>query len=538
MIATAGSPAKRDHLRGLGVRHVFDSRDLAWADAVLDLTGGRGVDVVLNSLTGAALTRGLDVLSEDGRFLEVGKKDIHGGRRLDLRPFRKSISFAAVDVEGLVMRRPERFARILRAVWDEVVAGRIRPLPVIPFTFDRAAEALRAMSHGDHIGKFVLHEPHLVRRVVADPLSYGSFRADGSYLITGGLGALGLSLAEHLAERGATALALLGRSEPGPEAAARVEALRAAGVTVSVARADVADEAALAAVLHRIRAELPPLRGVFHAAGILDDGVVQGLDAAQVARVLAPKVDGARHLDRLTADDPLELFVMFSSAAGLVGNVGQAAYAAANTYLDALAVAHAARGPPGLSVQWGSFEAVGLAAVSENRGARLADRGMAPFPAADAWRALEEFLCDGETVVGYLSLDARRWFETYPATASLPSWSGLAAAGRSTGSATPGAFRQRLAACAPEGRADLVEQRVRLLAGRVLRIGADSIDRETPLKSLGLDSLMSLELRNRLEVEFGLKLSPTLLWTYASLRPLSQALMERVGAGLTDGEQR
>ncbi|WP_327316424.1 type I polyketide synthase [Streptomyces sp. NBC_01235] len=538
VIATAGSPAKRDHLRGLGVRHVFDSRDLAWADAVLDLTGGRGVDVVLNSLTGAALTRGLDVLAEDGRFLEVGKKDIYGGRRLDLHAFRKGISFAAVDLEGLVMRRPERFTRILHAVWDEVAAGRIRPLPVIPHTFDRAAEALRAMSHGDHIGKFVLHEPHRVRRVVADPLSYGSFRPDGSYLITGGLGDLGLSLAEHLAERGATALVLLGRSEPSPEAAARVEALRAAGVTVSVARADIADEAALAAVLPRIRAELPPLRGVFHAAGILDDGLVQGLDAAQVTRVLAPKVDGARHLDRLTADDPLDLFVMFSSAAGLVGNVGQAAYAAANTYLDALAVARRHAGRPGLSVQWGSFDGMGLAARSENRGARLADRGMPPFPAADAWRALEEFLRDGETVVGYLSLDARRWFETYPATASLPSWSGLAAAGQSTGSATGGAFRQRLAACAPEGRPDLVEQRVRHLAGRVLRIAADSVDRETPLKSLGLDSLMSLELRNRLEADFGLKLSPTLLWTYASLRPLSQALMERVEAELADGEKR
>ncbi|MFG3141023.1 SDR family NAD(P)-dependent oxidoreductase [Streptomyces sp. NPDC048211] len=538
VIATAGSAAKRDHLRGLGVRHVFDSRDLTWADAVLDLTGGRGVDVVLNSLTGAALTRGLDVLAEDGRFLEAGKKDIHGGRRLDLRTFRKGTSFAAIDLEGLVMRRPERFARVLHAVWDEVTAGRIRPLPVIPYTFDQAAEAMRAMSHGAHIGKFVLHEPHRVRQVVADPLPHGSFRADGTYLITGGLGDLGLSLAEHLAERGATALALLGRSEPGPEATARVETLRAAGVRVSVARADVAEEAALAAALHRIRAELPPLRGVFHAAGILDDGVVQRLEAGQVARVLAPKADGARHLDRLTADDPLDLFVMFSSAAGLVGNVGQAAYAAANAYLDALAAARRHAGRPATSVQWGSFDGMGLAARSENRGARLADRGMAPFPAADAWQALEEFLRAGETVVGYLELDAQRWFETFPATASLPSWSGLAAAGLSTGSATGGAFRQRLAACAPEGRSDLVEQRVRHLAGRVLRIAADSIDRETPLKSLGLDSLMSLELRNRLEADFGLKLSPTLLWTYTSLRPLSQELMERVGAELVDGEKR
>ncbi|MEU2059732.1 type I polyketide synthase [Streptomyces sp. NPDC013455] len=536
VIATAGSPDKRAHLRGLGVRHVFDSRDLAWADAVLEVTGGRGVDVVLNSLTGAALTRGLDVLAEDGRFVEVGKKDIHGGRRLELGAFRKGIGFAAVDLEGLVMRRPERFARIFHAVWDEVAAGRVRPLPVTAYGFDRAAEALRAMSRGDHIGKFVLHEPHRVRRVVADPLPEGRFRADGGYLITGGLGDLGLSLAEHLAGRGATALALLGRSEPGQDAAARIEALRAAGTTVCVQRADVSDAAALERALDRVRAELPPLRGVFHAAGLLDDGVVENLSAEQVERVLAPKADGARHLDRLTADDPLDLFVLFSSAAGLVGNVGQAAYAAANTYLDALAVARRHAGRPALSVQWGTFDAIGLAARSEARGARLADRGMAAFPAADAWRALEGFLRDGETVVGHLSLDPRRWVETYPAVAGLPSWSRLLTSGRHTGPAG-GGFAERFAACPPEDRAALVEERVRELAGRVLRIAADSMDRETPFKSLGLDSLMSLELRNRLEAEFGLRLSPTLLWTYSSLRPLAQVLTERL-AEAAEGEKR
>lgn len=427
VIATAGSAAKRAYLRELGIEHVFDSREPSWADAVRARTGGRGVDVVLNSLTGAALTRGLEVLAEDGRFIEVGKKDIHGERTLGLAPFRKGVSFAAVDLEGLVMRRPDRFARLFRAVWDEVEAGRLSALPVTQYTFDDAAEALRAMSHGDHIGKFVLHAPQSVERVVADPLPHGRFRADGSYLITGGLGDLGLSLAEHLVARGATALALLGRSEPSGRAAERIAALREAGARVSVVHADVADATSLDLALARIRAELPALRGVFHAAGVLSDAVVRNLDEAGVARVLAPKLDGAAELDRLTANDPLDLFVLFSSAAGLVGNVGQSAYAAANTSMDALATARRAAGRPALSVQWGTFDGIGLAARSAERGDRLADRGMDGFEAAEAWRALESFLTDGESVVGYVALDPRRWFETYPAAAGLPSWSQLRA---------------------------------------------------------------------------------------------------------------
>ncbi|MFE9929938.1 SDR family NAD(P)-dependent oxidoreductase [Streptomyces sp. NPDC005533] len=527
VIATAGSAAKRSYLRELGVEHVFDSRDPSWADAVRARTGGRGVDVVLNSLTGAALARGLEVLAEDGRFVEVGKKDIHGERTMGLAPFRKAVSFAAVDLEGLVMRRPERFARLFRAVWDAVEAGLLTALPVTHYTFADAPEALRAMSHGDHIGKFVLFGPHTVDRVVADPLPHGRFRPDGTYLVTGGLGDLGLSLAEHLVARGATALALLGRSAPTEEAAGRVAALRAAGARVSVLHADVADATSLGLALARVRGELPALRGVFHAAGVLSDAVVRNLDAAGVARVLAPKADGAAELDRLTANDPLDLFVLFSSAAGLVGNVGQSAYAAANTYMDALATARRAAGRPALSVQWGTFDGIGLAARAADRGDRLADRGMDGFEPAEAWQALESFLGDGESVVGYVALDPRRWFETYPAAAGRPSWSLLRATG-DPAAGSGGDFRQLLDGCAPEERLTVVEDRVRRLAGRVLRLPAESIDRETPLKSLGLDSLMSLELRNRLEADFGLRLSPTLLWTYGALRPLAGALVERL----------
>ncbi len=530
ILATAGSERKREFLRGLGIADVFDSRSLGWGDAVLAATGGRGVDVVLNSLTGAAIPLGLEVLAEDGRFVEVGKKDIYNGRAIALTAFKKGISLATVDLAGLMARRPQRFARLLAEVWKLVEDGGIEPLPTIPYGFADAAEALRAMSHGSHIGKFVLVDPGTVASVAPEPLPAGRFRADGTYVLSGGLGALGLSLAQYLAERGAGAIALLGRSAPSEYAAERISALRERGVQVRTVAVDVTDANSLDAALAELRAELPPLRGVFHAAGLLDDATILNLQPEQLDRVIAPKVDGARNLDRATATDPLDLFVLFSSAAALIGNAGQAAYAAGNAYMDTLAEARRRRGLPGLSVQWGPFEDIGLAAADANRGARLSDRGMGGFTAEEAWPALARFLGRDQQVVGYVPLNLRQWFDAYPETAAQKSWSTLRQAAQDGGGAAAGSseFLAGLLAAAPDDRPALAEAKVRELAGRVLRLEPAAIDRETPFKALGLDSLMGLELRNRLEAAFGLKLSPTLLWTYGSTRALSEVLCERL----------
>ncbi|MFJ8577835.1 SDR family NAD(P)-dependent oxidoreductase [Micromonospora sp. NPDC093277] len=527
VVATAGSEAKRDHLRALGVADVFDSRDLGWAAQVRAATGGRGVDLVLNSLTGAAIPLGLDLLAEDGRFVEIGKKDIYAGRPIGLDAFRKGITLSAVDLAGLMDRRPERFGRLLADVWHRITDGTLSPLPTRVSPFAEAAEALREMSHGNHIGKLVVADPTTVGAVAAVPLPAGRLRPD-TYLISGGLGALGLSLAEFLVAHGAGGLVLLGRSAPNAAAQARVAALRRSAA-VEVLGCDVADEAALRRALDAVRGGLPPVRGVFHAAGLLDDATVGTLTAEQVRRVLAPKVDGALALEAVTADDPLDLFVLFSSAAALIGNAGQAAYGAANAWLDAFAEARRRAGRPALSVQWGPFGDVGLAAADENRGARLAERGMESFATDEAWPALLRMLGRDEPVVGYVPLNLRRWFDAYPDTAGLPSWQWLRAAARDGEAAGPShGFRAALLQAPAAERAPLAETKVRELAGRVLRLDADRVDRETPFKELGLDSLMGLELRNRLEQAFGLRLSPTLLWTYGTAQALAGALCEQL----------
>lgn len=527
VIATAGTEDKRRMLRESGIEHVFDSRDLSWGEGVLRATGGRGVDVVLNSLTGAAIGLGMRVLAEDGRFVEVGKKDIYQGRSLDLSEFRKGVSFAAVDLAGLMSRRPERFARLFAQVWEQVCAGTLVPLPYTERPFAEAADALRDMARGTHVGKIVLTDPDTVTSIAPEAMPDGALRGDGRYLVTGGLGALGLSLAEHMADRGAGALALVGRSAPTAEAEERIEALRERGIGVTTASVDVTDAAAVEKLLVGLREDGVPLCGVVHAAGLLDDATIATLTPQAVERVLGPKVDGARHLDALTAGDPLDLFVLFSSAAALVGNVGQAAYAAANAYLDSLAVARRHRGLPALSVQWGPFTDVGLAAADANRGDRLAERGMGGFTTSEAWSVLEELLAADGPVMGYVPLHLRRWFDAYPETAAQPSWE-LLKRGADGGGTEGDGFRSELLSTAAEERPALIEAKVRELAGRVLRLEADAVGRRTPFKEMGLDSLMSLELRNRLEVAFGLKLSPTLLWTYGSTDALVPVLNERL----------
>ena len=519
LAATAGD-ALHAHLAGV---ETFDTDDPAWPEQVRAATGGRGADIVLGRPAGVALAPGLEALAEDGRYVELGGP---GARSVDLAALPAGAGLDTVDVAGLLRRRPERFARALAAAWALVEAGELAPLPIRPRTFTEAPPADVAA------GTPVLLGPSTVDAVTAVPMPGGRFRADGTYLISGGLGALGLSLARYLAEHGAGALLLLGRSAPSAAAALEVERLRELGTTVRTVRCDVADAAGLHGALATARPGLPPLRGVVHAAGLLSDATIATMTERQLADVLAPKAAGARNLDNATTGDPLDLFVLFSSAAALVGNTGQAAYAAANAYLDAFAEARRRRGQPALSVQWGPFAGIGLAATDEQRGARLAERGMGGFPAEEAWPALARMLERDRPVTGYVPIDLRQWFDAYPDTAALGSWQLLHAASRDGGRGAGGGgeFLARLLAAAPEARTAPAEEKIRELAGRVLRLDPARIEADSPFKALGLDSLMSLELRNRLEAAFGTRLSPTLLWAYGNPRALAEALCAQLPA--------
>lgn len=533
VLAVAAGDEERAWLGTAGAERVLDARDLSWAGAVRDATGGRGADVVLGPSGGSDLAYALEAVAEYGRVIAVTEHGAGtGNASFDPAGFRQGVSVTSLDPAGLLARRPERFARALGAAWRLVGGGKPDLGPVRHLTFAEAAEALRPTAPGTRPRRSVLIGPTTVEGVTPVAMPGGRFRSDATYLITGGLGALGLSLAEFLSAHGAGALLLVGRSPVRTEAAARLAALRTSGTVVETVCCDITDRAALADELARARDRMPPLRGVFHAAGVLSDATIRNLTPRQIADVVRPKAVGARNLDTLTAQDPLDCFVLFSSAAALFGNAGQAAYAAANAALDAFAEARRRRGLPALSVQWGPFAEVGLAAEDSRRGARLAERGMGGFPADEAWPALTRMLARGEPVTGYVPLDLRQWFDAYPDTAACGSWRTLRATLREGDDprASGGEFLARLGQ-APDGeRPALVEAKVRELAARVLRLDVERVGRQAAFKGLGLDSLMSLELRNRLESAFGLRLSPTLLWAYGTPETLARALGEQLSA--------
>ncbi|WP_309891778.1 type I polyketide synthase [Archangium sp.] len=377
----------------------------------------------------------------------------------------------------------------------------------------------------------VRHVGRVVRAARLDATGGVTVRGDGGgYLITGGLGGLGLRLAGWLVERGARNLVLVGRRGAESEAQREaVNALRARGVGVEVVAADVADRAQLAHAVERAR-QLGPLRGVVHAAGLVDDGLLAQQTPERYQRVLAPKVLGALHLHELTRESELDFFVLFSSAAALIGAPGQSNYSAANAALDAVALARRALGLPALTINWGAFSEVGMAAQQANRGERLATRGVLGMSPAEGLEVLGGLLERGAVHVAVIALDPRQWSESSPHLARSKRFSELMSEVQQGGSNRGTKLRdlESLRTAPPKELRTRMALLLRQEIGRVLRLDAQSLESQAPLMSLGFDSLLSLELRNRLESLFGLSLPAVLLWTYPTIESLTEHLAQQL----------
>ncbi|HXS85984.1 MAG TPA: SDR family NAD(P)-dependent oxidoreductase [Mycobacterium sp.] len=515
VFATAGTPEKREHLHGLGIEHVFDSRSLGFADQVLAATGGEGVDVVLNSLSGEAISHSLEALSRYGRFLEIGKTDIYGQGRLQMWQLRNNASYIVIDLAQLIADRPAYVGALLRDIVAHLEQGAFRPLPVRTFPAEKTATALRTLAQGKQIGKVAVsvdrRQPGHHEQLPAQ------FEPDATYLITGGLGGIGLATASWMVERGAKHLVLLGR-RPASEAGQRaVDDLRANGSEVVYARADVAHTDQLAPVLESIRATMPPLRGVVHAAGILDDGIVARLDDRRLREVMAPKLDGAWNLHTLTRDAALDFFVLFSSAAALLGSPGQAHYAAGNAFLDALAWHRRAHGRPALSINWGPWAGVGLVNRPEQQ-RNLERHGMIPIPVADGVRTLARLFRSSATQVAVLRMDPSQiaHLTGAPAPAAAPE--------------RHDNLRDALLPADENGRRrQLTSYLTEQTAGK-LGLAPSQLDVESPLQQLGVDSLVAVELRAQIERDLGVVVPVVRLLDGLSVTGLAGWLVDQLSS--------
>jgi thioester reductase-like protein len=481
---------------------------LDFADEVLEATGGEGVDVVLNSLTGEAAFRSLLLLRPGGRFLELGKRDIEQAHRLPLGAFQNNVSYFAIDLDRLWVTHPQLMAGQLGEVMRLVEERALRPLPRKVFPITQAAEAFRHMARARHIGKVVLSVQ--VPGAVVEPSAEETltFRPDGTYLLVGGLGGFGLATAAWLVERGARHLVLVGRRGAAtPEAGGALEGLRGSGAEVVAAAADVSQPDEVVRVLEQVRASMPPLRGVVHCAMVLDDALISQLNEERLLRVLAPKVHGAWILHQLTQDDPLDFFILFSSAVATLGNPGQANYAAANAFLDALAHHRRAQGRVALAINWTAVADVGHLARHPEVGTQLARIGLEPLPSRDLLRVLGKLLHAGATQTAVMHVDWKRVAQFLPGGGTPRLHDLIGRASSPEGAAgLEGSPRQALLAAGPADQARLLEAWLREQLAKVLGVSPSKIEADQPLTGLGLDSLMAVELGMRLRKDLEIDL--------------------------------
>jgi NAD(P)-dependent dehydrogenase (short-subunit alcohol dehydrogenase family)/acyl carrier protein len=541
IFATAGTPEKRDFVRLLGADHVFDSRSFAFADEVLQATGGEGVDVVLNSLAGDAIPRNLRLLRPFGRMLELGKRDFYENSRIGLRPFRNNIAYFGIDADQLLAQRPDTARRVFIDLMALFADGTLQPLPHRTFDAKDIAGAFRHMQASRHIGKVVVTFPASfapLEAVSSEPPPI-AVRADATYLVSGGLSGFGLRTARWLVTRGARHLALLGRrgAAATPEAAAQLAQFLADGVSVVAPACDVADFAQLSDALALVAASMPPLAGVVHAAMVIEDALIADMDRAQLHRVLAPKMLGALHLHEATRSLPLDFFVLYSSATTLFGNPGQAAYVAANLGLEALANERRRLGLPATCVGWGPIADAGYLARNERVLAALVGRmGGHALKAEDALQALATLMGSQAGNAAFLDLDWTALGRNLPA-AHAPKFSDLARlAGAGERGLHPGESPQELRRRLSElGGEELLAELTAILRAEVaeiLRIAPERIEPGVSLMDMGMDSLMAVELATSIESRLDVRLSALAL----SGGPTVESIVERIVRMVQPGE--
>jgi len=527
VFATAGSREKRDLLKTLGAAHVLDSRSLAFADQILDLTGGEGVDIVLNSLAGEAIDKNLSILRPFGRFVEIGLVDIYKNRRLGMRPLRKNVSLFAVDLSRVFDKPGDLPCTLLREAIGRFDGRTLTPLPYRVFPADRVPDAFRAMAQAQHIGKLVVSmQDRAGLRVQRGPQPV-PIDAEASYLITGGLGGFGLALGSHLADRGARYIVLAGRSGPSPEAQFALDALAARGVKAVAIRADVTDRDAVARAIAAAQA-VAPLRGVIHAAMVLDDAPIERLNEDRMWTAMAPKMLGAWHLHALTEGVPLDFLLLCSSITSTIGNPGQANYVAGNAFLDALAYYRRGRGLPALTVNLGNIGEVGYVARNKDASERLDRYKAMAMPIADVLDGIDELLASNAVQVTLAKVD---WSELRQLAGSqLPArLAGLVSEldAETVGGTGDARLRHILDADA-EARPALLEGYIRDHLARAIGASPSRIDPHQSLLSLGLDSLIAVEVRNRINSDFGFNVPLAKIIQSASVLTLAGYLAERL----------
>ena len=526
VFATASAP-KQAYLRSLGVEKIYDSRTTAFGPEILEATDGEGVDVVLNSLTGEGfIEASLSCLKPDGRFVEMARRDILSED--EMAALRPDVAYDILELDVLKKTDPAWVGRVLRKVMERLASGELNPIIHSRWPLAEAGAALSFMRSARHLGKIVVTPP---------PLVTGRLKQDRTYLVTGGLGGIGCAVAGWLADRGAGTIVLNGRRQPDTEAEEAIRELRERGVKIQVELADVTDLDAVDAMLERMDRELPPLGGVIHSVGVLSDGSLGNQRWENFETVLWPKIMGAWHLHRATRNRDLDLFVLFSSRVGVMGNPGQANHAMANAFLDQLAGHRRALGLPGQAIAWGAWSEIGEAAEQKERiESQRAALGGRWFTPQQGLRALDRLVRQDGTHAVVMAMDWSVFEEA--AESRPPLLEDLLSSARESAVETQDSSDDvltRLQNTPSAERANVLVSFLQQEVQSVLRLSSAPAP-SVGFFDLGMDSLMAVELRNRLNRALaGSYTAPnTLVFDYPDIASLATHLIDEVGDAEVD----
>lgn len=515
IFATVGSQEKREFLELMGVpaNRIYNSRELTYAEEILNDTGSdKGVDVVLNSLAGEAINQNFRVLKPFGRFLELGKRDFYENTHIGLRPFRNNISYFGIDADQLQQELPKLTAKLFGELMQLFNDGTLFPLPYTKFNANQIVDAFRYMQQAKQVGKIIVtYEQGLkadIPILQSQPIQELKLNPEATYMVTGGLGGFGLRTARWLVEKGAKHLILMSRrGNSSDESAEFLNEAQQQGINIRAEACDVTDIDSLQKVIDLCGSEMPDLKGIIHAATIINDNLIRNLEQQQIEDSLSAKMIGADNLDKLTRHLPLDMFVLYSSATTLLGNPGQAAYVAANHWLEALAATRHNNGLAATCVRWGAIDDVGFLARNEEVKDALQNRlGGNALTSADALAALEQMLLNNHVNLGVMELDWGSLSRFLP-TAAQNKFIEIARLSNDTEQSDEDKLDLE------SMMRDMTEQEFReaileILTqelSEILMIPASKIDPEKSIYDMGMDSLMGVELMSALEARMGIQ---------------------------------
>ncbi|BBB25118.1 type I polyketide synthase [Amphritea japonica] len=545
--ATVGSDEKRAFIELLGVnpQQIYNSRALTFGEEILlNSDDGKGVDVVLNSLSGEAINQNLRVLKPFGRFLELGKRDFYENTHIGLRPFRNNISYFGIDADQLQQELPELSAKLFSELMELFRNGTLFPLPYTQFNAHQVVDAFRYMQQAKQIGKVIVTydqglnaDQRTIKKAQTKSLQ---LCPDSTYLVTGGLGGFGLKTAQWLVRKGAQHLLLVSRrGAKSEEAQAFLKQCEIDNIFVRAEACDVSNREALSNIINLCGSELPPLKGVIHAATVINDNFIRNLDQEQIKHSLAAKLSGAQYLDELTRSLDLDIFVLFSSVTTLIGNPGQAAYVAANHWLEALSTTRYNLDLPATCVRWGAIDDVGFLARNEEIKNALQNRlGGTALNSEAGLSILEQMIVNNCQPLGVMELDWHSLSKFLPTSAHKKFREISLVAGENEQSDEDTLDLEAMMRDMTEAEfhttiLDILTSEL----SEILMIPAAKLDPNKSIYDMGMDSLMGVELMTALEARMGIQVPVMALTETPMLSQLTSKIISLVKQDDTEAKQ-